>query len=503
MTIRNTLRDHGQRYRPRMACLKKAEKVLLEMQDPKSGVKSQPQRLVITTIPHAITGEDIVAWLADRFQIDSREARGLGSMLVALGFVYPLQDHKRLLLKPDASLYRFQTPYFWPAQQWPVEDTDYAIYLAKRNIRKKGILEMHEQEQYNRLHKWMNHKWDFIVMQAKEQYRAAKERKKPDRVVFDCQERAYWVVHRPPPGTVSAMDYGLDRRIDPNTDEVKTPDYYERIMIFTQQSIMRPRVKSSVSIGALVKYSATYNSHDPFLSKCLPSNPWHTDDVTYWTLNMPNVETPTKMRVERWTFSFGELLSDPRGRDDFRRFLKKEFSGENLAFWEGCEDLKWGTAATMREKAEQIYKTFLARGAPRWINIDGKTMEITVNGLKHPHRYVLDAAQTHIYMLMKKDSYGRYMKSQVFKDTLKKAICPEEHKFTDAQLEQNAKNRRPSLSPIVLRQRELEERARMAANAPVDITQQHLICLSHHSSPPPMSIRLRMTILSCIVNRRV
>lgn len=29
-------------------------------------------------------------------------------------------------------------------------------------------------------------------------------------------------------------------------------------------------------------------------------------------------------------------------------------------------------------------------------------MEITVKGLKHPHRYVLDAAQTHIYMLMKK-----------------------------------------------------------------------------------------------------
>lgn len=33
------------------------------------------------------------------------------------------------------------------------------------------------------------------------------------------------------------------------------------------------------------------------------------------------------MRVERWTFSFGELLSDPRGRADFRLFLKKEFSG--------------------------------------------------------------------------------------------------------------------------------------------------------------------------------
>jgi len=28
--------------------------------------------------------------------------------------------------------------------------------------------------------------------------RAGKDRKKPDRVVFDCQERAYWIVNRPP-----------------------------------------------------------------------------------------------------------------------------------------------------------------------------------------------------------------------------------------------------------------------------------------------------------------
>uniref|UniRef100_A0A8C1DYD3 Regulator of G-protein signaling 9 n=2 Tax=Cyprinus carpio TaxID=7962 RepID=A0A8C1DYD3_CYPCA len=443
MTIKN-VRDHGQRYRPRMACLKKVENVVLEMQDPKTGVKSQTQRLVITTIPHAITGE-----------ILRNKARAMGTMMVAFGYIYPLQDHKRLMLKPDTSLYRFQTPYFWPAQQWPVEDTDYAIYLAKRNIRKKGMLELYEQEQYNNLYKWMNHKWDFIVMQAKEQYRAGKERKKPDRVVFDCQERAYWVVHRPPVRRVTK----------------KTPDYYRRIIMFTQQCIMRPRVKSSVSIGALVKYTTTYKEHDPFLHACLPSNPWLTDDVTYWTLNMPNVEIPTKMRVERWTFSFGELLMDPRGRADFRLFLKKEFSGENLAFWEACEDLKWGAAETMKEKAQQIYKTFLARGAPRWINIDGKTMDITVKGLAHPHRYVLDAAQTHIYMLMKKDSFGRYLKSPVFKETQKKAIAPEPQRFTETQLEQNAKRRRPSLSPIILRQQEEEQKAKLAASGPVDITQ--------------------------------
>ncbi|XP_031416630.1 regulator of G-protein signaling 9-like isoform X2 [Clupea harengus] len=449
MTIRN-VHDCGQRHRPRVACLKKVEALVLEMQDPTSGVKSQTQRLVITTIPHALTGEDVVAWIAKRFNVDAAEGCAIGTMMVAFGYIYPLRDHKRLILKSDASLYRFQTPYFWPAQQWPVEDTDYAIYLAKRNIRKNGVLELHEQEQYNNLHKWLNHKWDFIVMQAKEQYRAGKERKKPDRVVFDCQERAYWVVHRPPPGSVSAMDLGLLRLIDPNQEESETSDYFRRIIIFTEQCIMRPRVKSSVSLGA---------------------NPWLTDDPAYWDLNSLTIDNPTRMRVERWTFSFGELLSDPRGRDGFRLFLKKEFSSENLAFWEACEAVKWGTASTIHEKAQQIYKTFLARGAPRWINIDGKTMEVTVRGLKHPHRYVLDAAQTHIYMLMKKDKYGRYLKSPVYMDYQRRATDPEAHNFTETQLAQNAKNRRPSLSPIILRQQEEEQQAKLEASGPVDLTQ--------------------------------
>lgn len=49
-----------------------------------------------------------------------------------------------------------------------------------------------------------------------------------------------------------------------------------------------------------------------------------------------------------------------------------------------------------------VFRTFLAPGAPRWINIDGRTMGLTVKGLDHPHRYVLEAAQTHVFMLMKK-----------------------------------------------------------------------------------------------------
>lgn len=47
-------------------------------------------------------------------------------------------------------------------------------------------------------------------------------------------------------------------------------------------------------------------------------------------------------------------------------------------------------------------RNFLAPGAARWVNIDSKTMAKTLEGLKSPHRFVLDDAQMHIYFLMKK-----------------------------------------------------------------------------------------------------
>uniref|UniRef100_A0A667WR99 Regulator of G protein signaling 9a n=1 Tax=Myripristis murdjan TaxID=586833 RepID=A0A667WR99_9TELE len=424
------------------------ENTVVEMQNPSSGVKGAEQKLNVTTIPHVIAGKDIVAWIVNKMKITQEEAQAFATMLVAYGYIYPLQNHKKLVMCNDASLYRFQTPYFWPTQKWVAEDTDYVVVLCPNFF----FFFFCEQAHYNHLHEWLNHKWDFIVMQATEQY---KERKKPDRVVFDCQERAYWIVNRPPVSECSRCIFALT---------------YAAFNIFYQQAIMRSKVKSSVSLGAMVKYITNYKNHDPFLAPCLPSNPWQTESDAYWNLNTRRVDVPTKMRVERWSFSLFELLSDLRGRDDFKIFLKKEFSGENLAFWEAAEEMKWGTASSMSTKAEAIFKTFLAPGAPRWINIDGRTMGLTVKGLDHPHRYVLDAAQTHVFMLMKKDTFFRYLKSPVYKDIQKKALNPEPHNFSDSQVEQNARNRGMGIHPIILWQQEEEERAKAAiASAPVDV----------------------------------
>ncbi|XP_064891062.1 regulator of G-protein signaling 9 isoform X2 [Columba livia] len=468
MTV--TRLDQGQRYRPRMAFLKKIEALMMEMQNPDTGVKTQTQRVMITNIPHAVAGNDILQWILQRLQITQEEALHLGDLFVKYGYIYPLQEPKNLTLKTDGSLYRFQTPYFWPVQAWPADDTDYAIYLAKKNIKRKGILEEYEKEHYNMLNQKINYKWDFVIMQAKEQYKAGKERKKADRYALDCQERAYWLVNRTPPGMLDALEYGLDRVTDPNENKKKTMDVYRREIMYYQQAIMKSRVKSSVSLGGLVKYSEQFLSNDPILSGCLPSNPWITDDPEFWDLNAKLVEVPTRMRVERWAFNFSELIRDPKGRQNFQLFLKKEFSGENLSFWEACEDLKYGDQSNIKEKAEEIYKLFLAPGARRWINIDGTTMGITVRGLKHPHRYVLDAAQTHIYMLMKKDSYGRYLKSPIYKEMLAKAVVPQETVKKSSNFPFGRRHLRSSPSPVILRQQEEEAKAKEAATT-VDITQ--------------------------------
>ncbi|XP_072916668.1 regulator of G-protein signaling 11 [Hemitrygon akajei] len=424
MTIHNTGSHLGS---AQMACLAKMETLIVAMQDPDTGIKMRIQRFLVP-IPHSMTGNDIFQWLLQNVSTTEEESFHLGDLIIKYGYIYPLKDAKNLVLRVDDSPYRFQTPYYWTSHKWPATELDYAIFLAKKNIKKQGDLADYEKDNYNRLHTRINHTWDFVVMQAREQLRAAKQRKKSDRIVLDCQEQAYWLVNRPPPGALNIMESGPRRNTIQARIKLKNSAYYKKEIEYYTNALTRSRVKSSISLEGFVRHCEQYLLHDPIMSGCLPGNPWITSGTIYWTMNADLVADPTRLRVERWAFSFQELLKDPLGRQEFRRFLEVEISAENLSFWEACEDVQYGEQSKVEEKVETIFEQFLAAGASKWVNIDSKTMEKTLNGLQMPHRYIFEDAQMHIYMLMKKDSYPRYLKSQMYKNLLETSIVPQESK---------------------------------------------------------------------------
>lgn len=75
------------------------------------------------------------------------------------------------------------------------------------------------------------------------------------------------------------------------------------------------------------------------------------------------------------------------------------------------------------------FREFLAPGAPCEINIDGKTMEAVQQGRKTPTRFAFDAAAEHIYaLLLKKDCYPRFIRSENYKSLLASGIQPSHKK---------------------------------------------------------------------------
>lgn len=417
----------------RPAVFDKLEQLVRDMQDDDHGVPVRSQKLFLTSIPAAFMGYDLIEWLMDRLSIeDSLEAVHLANLLCQFGYYFPVQELKNLIVKDDSSLYRFQIPYYWPSQHHTPDNVEYAIYLAKRSQRnrQKHGLEDYEVEAYNNLKKILTSKWDFVTMQAEEQLRLYKDRKRGDKIVTDSQEKAYWRVYRPPPGFTTVVESSpvptREQRIKARS---RTREHLTEELVFLRNYSLNIRAKVSQVAESLIDFTEDFYEFDAVLNpnSVGPSNPWITDDQSYWILNQNIVECPTEKRVRKWSMSLEDLIMDPQGVLELMAYMKREYSHENLRFWLSVQELRTGPGKEekIRKKVKEIWDEFLSPGAKAEINIDGKTMEATRLAMKCPSRYTYEVAANHVYnLLLKKDCYPRFIRSDHYKALAANSVNP-------------------------------------------------------------------------------
>ncbi|XP_076805564.1 regulator of G-protein signaling 12-like [Clavelina lepadiformis] len=127
-------------------------------------------------------------------------------------------------------------------------------------------------------------------------------------------------------------------------------------------------------------------------------------------------------RISHWAVSFERLLDDPLGVKYFKEFLRKEFSEENILFWEACENLRrfsLDDREQLKQEIMSIYNRFMAADASMPVNIDSRGQQLAEEALSlPPHPDVFHNQQHQVYTLMRLDSYSRFLKSNLYRQCM-------------------------------------------------------------------------------------
>ncbi|KAH8877028.1 Regulator of G-protein signaling 8 [Schistosoma japonicum] len=131
--------------------------------------------------------------------------------------------------------------------------------------------------------------------------------------------------------------------------------------------------------------------------------------------NLSNMPSDPKS----WAKDFDNLLSDPVGCSEFKKFLITEFSSENLDFFLSVRIWRrsFGTG-NAKAKANEIFNQFLIHDAPQAVNIDHSAVKSASSYLLHPHIDMFLEAENQVYMLMKTDSFPRFLESSSYSSLL-------------------------------------------------------------------------------------
>ncbi|GMT16998.1 hypothetical protein PFISCL1PPCAC_8295, partial [Pristionchus fissidentatus] len=150
----------------------------------------------------------------------------------------------------------------------------------------------------------------------------------------------------------------------------------------------------------------------------------------------PSPTTRYGLSPNEWTFAFDHVITDADGRAQFTKFLQSEYSEENILFWWAVEELRAiaGDRPEFERTVQEMFDTFIAADSPLAINIDHDTRTDIIERVQtktsdtYPEN-IYDRAQTHVYRLMEKDCFSRFVHTPAYKEVAKKLSLPQTFRF--------------------------------------------------------------------------
>ena len=130
---------------------------------------------------------------------------------------------------------------------------------------------------------------------------------------------------------------------------------------------------------------------------------------------------------------FKAVLDHPALLEAFTQFSVKEWSVENVLFYQAVKEYQDRFEASSQgtlSKAQHIIEDYIRQGAPLEINIDHTVRAPIMEARNNPPANVFDAAQTHIFNLMRDDTFAKWETTLDFKAALEKVATQAESSFS-------------------------------------------------------------------------
>nr|XP_026691399.1 regulator of G-protein signaling egl-10-like isoform X1 [Ciona intestinalis] len=386
-------------------------------------------------VPDAFTSAALVEWLMKNLEITSKsEASHLATLLCKLGYIYPCRfgwDISNITVgdQDESVLYRFQSPFYWPTETLSPTETDHACHLLSREQHsQENPLEEYESKYLGKLEKNMTSRWSFVKSSTAIKENLLQQCCAVDQAIKRWQEFAFWRVNRPQMyqkqvGNIKANTWatairGMNRKF---TSYPRANDKSKKEK--KKNPGKSPSKVLATSCSRILTVCTEWVSIDPLFQDEMYYNPWRADTLRdSWPQPGPG---PYKLEAKSWALSFEMLIQSDLGQQYFEEHLKKEFSDENLNFYCEVMYLKCSKEKEVDQLIKAIFNDYISPNGSTPVNIDTQVVKHVKQELKQAKsRYIFDAALDHIYTLMRKDSYKRFLTSNIYKDAVANAKHP-------------------------------------------------------------------------------